>query len=100
MRRYYPRFQGDAFYENLKLVEEVKKVAAKKNVTPAQIAIAWVRAHSGKAGFPTIIPIPGATTEARVKENTKDISLTQTELMELNSILSKFSVVGDRYPAH
>jgi pyridoxine 4-dehydrogenase len=99
MRRYFPRFQGEAFYENLKLVEEVEKVAAKKNSTPAQIAIAWIRFHSGKAGFPTILPIPGATTEARVAENTKDISLTEAEVGEINSILSKFSVIGDRYPA-
>lgn len=99
MRRYFPRFQGEAFYENLKLVEEVEKVAVKKGATPPQIAIAWIRAHSGKAGFPTIIPIPGATTEARVEEHTKDISLTEAEVGEINSILSKFSVMGGRYPA-
>lgn len=35
-----------------------------------------------------------------MEENTKDISLTEEEVMEINSILSKFSVMGDRYPAH
>lgn len=100
MRRYYPRFQGDAFYENLKLVEEVNKVAAKKGASPTQVAIAWIRAHSGKAGLPIIIPIPGATTAARVEENTKEISLTEADIAEINSILSKFPVMGDRYPSH
>jgi pyridoxine 4-dehydrogenase len=75
------------------------KVAAKKGATLTQIAIAWIRARSGKAGFPIIIPIPRATTKARVEENTKDISLTEAEIVEINSILSKFSVMGDRYPS-
>jgi pyridoxine 4-dehydrogenase len=100
MRKYFPRFQGEAFYENLKLVAEVEQLAAKKSATPAQIAIAWVRAHSGKDGLPIIIPIPGATTEARVEENSKDVSLTEADLKEINDILSKFSVMGDRYPTH
>jgi pyridoxine 4-dehydrogenase len=100
MRKYFPPFQAEAFYENLKLVAEVEKVAAKKGAIPPQIAIAWIRAHSGEDGFPIIIPIPGATTEARVEENTKDISLTEEDIKEIEGILSKFSVMGDRYPAH
>ena len=64
----FPPISSEAFYENLKLVAEVEKVAAKKGATPPQIAIAWIRAHSGEDGFPIIIPIPGATTEARVEK--------------------------------
>jgi len=93
----YPRFQGEAFYENLKLVEEVERIAAKKGATSAQIAINWIRAKSGKDGLPTIIPIPGATTEGRVEENSKFIALSSTELAEIEEILSKFTVVGSRY---
>jgi len=100
MRKTMPRFQGEAFYENLKLVAEIEKIAAKKGVRPGQVAIAWVRAHSGKDGMPVVIPIPGSTTEARVEENTKDITLSEAEFAEINTILSKFAPVGGRYGGH
>jgi pyridoxine 4-dehydrogenase len=49
--------------------------------------------------MPQIIPIPGATTEARVLENGKEYDLTTAELAAIDDILAKFTVVGDRYPA-
>jgi len=99
-RKTVPRFQGEAFYENLKLVKDIEKVAAKKGAKPSQIAIAWVRAHSGRNGLPTIIPIPGASTEARVEENSKDVTLTDEEVAEIDGILSNFTAVGGRYGGH
>ncbi|KAF2401361.1 Aldo/keto reductase [Trichodelitschia bisporula] len=99
-RRYIPRFMGDAFYQNLKLVDEVNTVASKKGVTPAQIAIAWVRAQSERNGNPVIIPIPGASSESRVKENSADITLTEEEFAEIESIRKNFKPVGERYGAH
>ncbi|KAL3477081.1 Aldo/keto reductase [Aspergillus californicus] len=98
--RTFPRFQPGNFEINLQLVEKVEKLAAKKGCTPAQFAINWVRALSSRPGMPTIIPIPGATTAARVEENTKVIDLTNEEMDAIDAILGKFTIAGDRYPAH
>jgi pyridoxine 4-dehydrogenase len=73
IRRMLPRFQPEVFEENLKLVTELKKLADKKGCTPGQIDIAWVKAQSGKPGMPVIIPLPGATTAERIKENMTDV---------------------------
>ena len=50
--------------------------------------------------MPTIIPIPGATTASRVEENSKLVELTDEEMAEIDATLSKFTTVGERYPAH
>jgi pyridoxine 4-dehydrogenase len=99
MRRHMPRFQPENFEVNIKLVEQVEQLAKKKGVTPAQLAIAWVRWLSGRPGMPVIIPIPGASSPERVEENCKDIKLTDEEAEEINDTLAKFEVVGTRYPA-
>ncbi|KAI9815876.1 MAG: Pyridoxine 4-dehydrogenase [Thelocarpon impressellum] len=96
-RKHLPRFQPGAFEKNLELVREVEKLAAKKGCTPGQVAIAWVKSLSGKTGMPTIIPIPGSTTEKRVLENLKDVTLDESELKEIEDILGKTEVVGGRY---
>ncbi|KAF6845280.1 pyridoxal reductase [Colletotrichum musicola] len=98
-RRIMPRFQPDTFDVNMKLVKQVQDLAAKKGVTPAQLAISWTVALSKKPGMPEIIPIPGATTAARVNENAKLVELTEEELAEIDATLAKFEVVGGRYPA-
>ncbi|KAF9876465.1 aldo/keto reductase [Colletotrichum karsti] len=98
-RRFLPRFQADNFDINLKLVKQVEDLAAKKGVTPAQLAIGWTIALSKKPGMPEIIPIPGATTAARVKENAKLVEFTDAELAEIDATLAKFEVAGSRYPA-
>ena len=85
------------FDENIKLVHAVEGIAQKKGVTPAQIALGWVLYQSGRDGMPTIIPIPGATTSARVQENTKPAKLDASDMKELAEILDKFPIVGDRY---
>jgi len=96
-RRYLPKFQPDVFPKNLELVKELEKLANKKGCKPAQLGLAWVKSMSGKPGMPTIIPIPGATTEDRVVENSKDVKLTNADLEEIDGILSKAVVIGDRY---
>lgn len=98
-RRFFPRFQPEAFAKNLELVKVLQEFAQKKGCTPAQLAISWVRNLSGKPGKPQILPIPGATTAARVEENVKEISLTSDELKELDGLLAGFTVSGDRYPS-
>ncbi|KZF22272.1 Aldo/keto reductase [Xylona heveae TC161] len=100
-RRHMPRFQPDVFSKNLDLVAELQKFAQAKGCTPAQLALAWVKSFSGKPGRPTVIPIPGATTEERVLENMVDVTLTDRELEEIEKILKKLPVAGGRYaPGH
>ncbi|KAI9878761.1 MAG: Pyridoxine 4-dehydrogenase [Pleopsidium flavum] len=96
-RRSLPRFQPNVFPKNLELVTELEKLAKRKGCKPAQLGLAWVKSMSGKPGMPTIIPIPGAITEDRVVENSKDVDLTKADLEEIDVILSKTVVIGDRY---
>ncbi|ETS78843.1 hypothetical protein PFICI_08696 [Pestalotiopsis fici W106-1] len=94
---HYPRFQPDAFPINLELVKQVESIAQKKDCKPSQLAINWTRACAKRAGT-SVIPIPGAITADRVDENAKVLELTDEDLAELDSILSKFEVIGARYP--
>ncbi|TDZ30513.1 Pyridoxal reductase [Colletotrichum spinosum] len=98
-RHHMPRFQPGNFDINLKLVKQVEDLAAKKGVTSAQLALGWVVALSKRSGMPEIIPIPGATTVARVEENAKLIQLTEQEMDEIDTTLAQFEVAGGRYPA-
>ncbi|KAI1142188.1 Aldo/keto reductase [Hypoxylon sp. FL0543] len=100
MLRHFPRFQPGNFEINLQLVSQVEEMAKKKGVTPAQLAINWTRALSRRPGMPTIIPIPGATTAARVQENSTLVELTDQEMAEIDATLAKFKPVGERYPSH
>ena len=98
MRKRFPRFQKDVFGKNMELVEELEKLAKKKGCTPAQLALAWVRQLGEKEDMPVIIPIPGATTEARVTENMGVVRLSQEDMQEIDGILKDTVVLGDRYP--
>ncbi|CAF9924100.1 Pyridoxine 4-dehydrogenase [Imshaugia aleurites] len=97
--RRMPRFEENIFGENLKLVDEIEKIAKRKGVTPPQVAIAWVSAQSQKPGLPTIVPIPGATKPSRVVENLAQIQLDDADLAEIDEILSRIPIAGARYPA-
>jgi pyridoxine 4-dehydrogenase len=107
-RKALPRFQDDVLGYNNRLVDEVAKLAARKGVTKAQIAINWVRCLSGRTipgpdgefQLGTIIPIPGATTPSRVTENATLVDLTDDEMAEIATILKQTPVKGDRYPEH
>lgn len=94
----FPRFQPGNFETNLQLAEKVEEIARKKGCTPAQLAINWTRALSRRPGMPTIIPIPGATTAARVEENSKLIHITDEEMAEIDAVLATFTPAGERYP--
>ena len=91
-----PRFQSENLEANQVLVELIKKVAAEKKATPAQISLAWVLAQKS-----WIVPIPGTRKLDRLEENigAVDVELTFEELSDLNNALSKIEVLGDRYPA-
>ena len=87
-----PRFQGENFYKNLRLVEEIQKLAAKKQITASQLAIAWTMAKG-------TVPIPGTRRIQNLEANyaAADIHFTDTELALLESIVPVGKTAGDRY---
>ncbi len=94
-RRHNPRFQGENFQKNLDLVAEVKRLAAEKDVTPAQLALAWVL-HQGN----DVVPIPGTTDPDHLTENigALDVSLSPEELDRIDEIAPMGVAAGERYP--
>lgn len=94
-RRFSPRFQGENFAKNLRLVEQVKALAADKGVTAGQLALAWVLAQGDY-----IIPIPGTKRRTYLQENVEavSISLGAQELAALDAIFPADATAGLRYP--
>ncbi len=95
-RRNNPRFQGENFAQNLKLVDAVKQMADGKGITPGQLALAWVLAQG-----PDFVPIPGTKRTKYLRENAAavDIELSGEDLARLNEIAPKDVAAGDRYPS-
>jgi aryl-alcohol dehydrogenase-like predicted oxidoreductase len=95
-RNIVPRFSADARKANQGLVERLAAIAAQKNATPAQIALAWLLAQK-----PWIVPIPGTTKLHRLEENigAAAIELTADDLREIETALAGVAVQGERYPA-
>jgi aryl-alcohol dehydrogenase-like predicted oxidoreductase len=89
-----PRFQGDNFYQNLKLVERVIEIATEKGVAPSQLALAWVLAQGDD-----IVPIPGTKHIKYLEENVAAaaITLTAEDLKRLDEAAPKGATAGDRY---
>ncbi|KAI1137871.1 putative aldo/keto reductase [Hypoxylon sp. FL0543] len=100
--RSWPWFQPGNFEINRQLASQVEAMAKKKGVTPAQLAINWTkRISTWRKGAPkTIIPIPGATTAARIDENAVEVDITDEEMAEIDVTLAKFKRAGERYPEH
>ena len=96
-RNILPRFTPEALKANQSLVELLGKMAAQKNATPAQIALAWLLAQK-----PWIVPIPGTTKLHRLTENNgaASIELTTDDLREIDAAAAIIKVVGTRYPDH
>ena len=82
-RKTNPRFVGENFQRNLRIVDEVKAVAAEAAATPAQIALAWLLTQGND-----IAPIPGTKRVARVEENTAadGIELSAEQIERLNNL--------------
>jgi aryl-alcohol dehydrogenase-like predicted oxidoreductase len=95
-RRHLPRFQGENFDKNKKLVDKISEIAKEKNATPSQIAIAWLLAQGED-----IIPIPGTKRIDRLEENIKaiDIKLSKDDLQKINDAAPVGAAAGTRYPA-
>ena len=93
-RNTVPRFAPELRRANMALVELLSSVAAKKQVTPAQIALAWLLARK-----PWIVPIPGTTKLHRLEENigAAAVALSAAEVQEISEAAAKIPVVGERY---
>ncbi len=93
-RRNLPRFQEEAFAHNLKIVEALEAVAAGKNCTTSQLALAWLLAQGSD-----IIPIPGTKRRKYLQENAAavDVQLSEKDVKEINGLMSGYSISGERY---
>ncbi|MEU0487603.1 aldo/keto reductase [Nocardiopsis sp. NPDC006139] len=94
IRRGVPRFEPENLAANQALVDQVKALAAAKEVTPGQIALAWLLSRQ-----PWIVPIPGTRRTSRVRENAEatGVALSADELADLDSLTRRVGVHGDRY---
>lgn len=95
-RRTAPRFAGDNFDRNLKLVDRLQDLAKARGVTASQLALAWLLARE-----PFIVPIPGTRSLERLAENAAaaDITLSPEELAAIDELAPRGIAVGDRYPS-
>ena len=96
-RNTVPRFSPDARKANKALVDLLAAIAARKHVTPAQLALAWLLAQK-----PWIVPIPGTTKLHRLEENlgAASVELSADDLREIANAAAKIEVQGARYPDH
>ncbi|MFZ3033735.1 MAG: aldo/keto reductase [Parvibaculum sp.] len=94
-RKTMPRFQGDAFAANLKLLERFAALAGEAGCTPAQLCLAWLL-HKDE----NIVPIPGTSSPTHMKENAGAASVTLSgDIVErLEALVNERTVVGARYP--
>jgi aryl-alcohol dehydrogenase-like predicted oxidoreductase len=95
-RRNSPRFQGENFEKNLRLVDRIRELAGEKGVKPSQLALAWVLAQG-----PDLVPIPGTTTRGHLEENVAatGIALSKDDLARIDKVAPRGIAAGDRYPA-
>ena len=93
-RRGDPRYQGDNFDANVRAASAVREMAAKKGVTPGQIALAWLL-HKGD----DIVPIPGTKRRKYLEENVAaaEVRLARDEMATLDRALAPEKVSGPRY---
>ena len=96
-RNVVPRFTPEARKANQTLVDLLGRIAARKGVTPAQIALAWLLKQK-----PWIVPIPGTTKLHRLEENVgaASVELTSGDANEIDGAVSAITVLGARYPEH
>ncbi len=95
VRSWFPRFTPEARKANQALVDLLGTIAARKQATPVQIALAWLLAQK-----PWIVPIPGTTKLHRLDENIGAVSveLTPADLRDIDEAAAKITVQGARYP--
>lgn len=93
-RKHLPRYNGEYWENNRKLVAEFANLAAEKKRTPAQLALAWLLAQGEN-----IIPIPGTKRIKYLEENAGavDIELSPEDMVSIEQLLIKYPNVGNRY---
>ncbi|MEV7430625.1 MULTISPECIES: aldo/keto reductase [unclassified Nocardioides] len=91
---YFPRLNGEGLRANLRLVDKIRELAAEKDCTPGQLALAWVLAQGDD-----VAPIPGTKRVAYLEENVGalDVPLDAGDLRRLEEAVPRDAVVGDRY---
>lgn len=91
-RRTDPRFQGENFARNLAVVEQVRRLAAEKGVTPSQLALAWTLRRGA-------VPIPGTKRRRYLEENiaATAVAITDADLAAIDAVAPHGVVSGDRY---
>jgi aryl-alcohol dehydrogenase-like predicted oxidoreductase len=94
-RNVVPRFEPEMRKANQVLVDRIGEVASRRGVTRAQVALAWVLSRKS-----WMVPIPGTTKLSRLEENLGaiDLHLSETDLQEIDALLSSIEVQGNRYP--
>jgi aryl-alcohol dehydrogenase-like predicted oxidoreductase len=94
-RRHSPRFQGENFARNLALADRVAEMARARKVSAAQLALAWVMSRGED-----VVPIPGTRRRLRLDDNAAaaSLSLSPSELAELEALTPRGAVAGERYP--
>jgi len=94
-RNIVPRFAPEARKANQTIVDVLRNIAANKQATPAQIALAWLLAQK-----PWIVPIPGTTKLTRLEENLGAVAIrpTRDDLREIENAASQITIQGARYP--
>lgn len=94
-RNSLPRFTAEARKANEALLDLLRKIADRKNATPAQISLAWLLAQK-----PWIVPIPGTTKLNRLEENIGaiEVELTSGDLRDIENAASQITIQGARYP--
>ncbi|MDQ3910465.1 MAG: aldo/keto reductase [Actinomycetota bacterium] len=90
----FPRFSGHNFDKNVELAERVREIAAEKDATPGQLALAWLL-HQGE----DVVPIPGTKRRKYLEENAAaaEITLAAEDLRRIEEAMPKGSVAGERY---
>jgi aryl-alcohol dehydrogenase-like predicted oxidoreductase len=94
VRQHFPRFAGENAARNRQLVDTLKRVAAEKGATAAQLATAWVLARG-----PSLVPVLGARTRAQLEEvlGALGLALTPADLARIEQALPAAAVAGTRY---
>jgi aryl-alcohol dehydrogenase-like predicted oxidoreductase len=93
-RRVNPRFEGENFARNLDLVKRVEEIAAERDITAGQLALAWVLAQGDD-----MAPIPGTKRRQYLEENVAavEVELSDEELRRIDEVAPKGVAAGDRY---
>ena len=94
IRARVPRFEADNLAANQALLDHVTALAAARDATPGQVALAWLLAQA-----PSIVPIPGTRRHSRIDENVgaASILLSADDIADLDALTERFGVAGDRY---